>query len=353
MTLAALGWDEQRKQEFAEHADRGLVPGRVASEHRGGFVLYTAEGELKAVARGRLHDEALLAAGLPAVGDWVAARVAGDGRAAVETVLPRRTAIIRKIAWQEADAQVLAANVDTVLVVSDLVRDLSPRRLERYLALVAESGAKPVVVLTKLDLAGDPAAARTADAAAPGVPVVAVSNVTGEGLERLAPFVLPRQTLALIGSSGVGKSTLINRLAGAKVAAVGDVRSDGRGRHTTRHRSLLALPGGALVVDTPGLRELQLWEGDLDAAFPELIELAGRCRFSDCGHASEPGCAVRAAIAAGELDAARLESYRELERELSTVDARRGRRVSAERKRRWRDRAHETRSERRHGRELE
>jgi ribosome biogenesis GTPase len=248
---------------------------------------------------------------------------------------------------------VLAANVDTVLVVSDVVRDLSPRRLERYLALIAESGAEPVVVLTKIDLGGEPDAIRAVEQVAGDVPVLAVSNVTGVGLEGLAPFVRPRRTLALVGSSGVGKSTLINRLAGEEVLAVGGVRRDGRGRHTTRHRELIALPGGAIVVDTPGLRELQLWDGDLDAAFPDVLALAATCRFSDCGHESEPGCAVQAAIAAGELAVERLASYRALEQELAQVGRRRGRRVSAERKRRWRDRAHETRRERRHGRETD
>jgi ribosome biogenesis GTPase len=347
--LDALGWDDRLEEAFATYAALGLRPARVAAEHRGAYVVRSEEGELRAGVRGRLRDDSLFGGGLPAVGDWVALLPQPGDRAVVEAVLPRRTAVVRRTAGPEGDEQVLVANVDTLFIVSDLARDLNARRLERYLAVAYESGADPVVVLTKLDLCADPTAILTAEAVAIGIPVLAVSNVTGEGLDALEGRLLPRRTVALIGSSGVGKSTLINRLAGDELFAVADVRRDGRGRHTTRHRELVALPGGALLVDTPGLRELQLWEGDLDSAFEDVLHFAERCRFGDCAHDREPGCGVRAAIASGELEATRLASYRKLQRELAAVEARRDRRVRAEQKRRWRQRARETRHARRYG----
>ena len=347
--LDALGWDEGFEEAFNVYKTQGLAPARVVAQHRAGYVVRGGQGDTHALARGRLSDAALLAGGLPAVGDWVAILTQPTGQTMIEAVLPRRTNVTRKTAWQEADEQVLVANVDTLFIVSDLDRDLSSRRLERYVAVAYESGAEPVVVLTKLDLCRDRRLILEAEAVAIGLAVLAVSNVTGEGLDQLERFLRPGRTVGLIGSSGVGKSTLINRLAGAELFPTADVRRDGRGRHTTRHRELIALPSGALLVDTPGLRELQLWDGDLDEAFSDLAALAERCRFSDCAHVSEPDCAVLAAIGSGELDGARLDSYRKLERELEAVAARRSRRVWAERKRRWRQRARESRRARRYG----
>jgi ribosome biogenesis GTPase / thiamine phosphate phosphatase len=236
-------------------------------------------------------------------------------------VLPRRSRFARKEPWL-TEEQVVAANVDTVLLVTDCGRDFKPRRLERYLTAAWDSGAAPVIVLTKSDLAGDVSeTVAEAEAIAFGVPVHAVSSVTGEGLGSLDPYLLPGQTVALLGSSGVGKSTLVNRLLGQDLLATAELRRDGRGRHTTTHRELVHLPGGALLLDTPGMRELQLWadESALDETFADVAELARECRFSDCAHGQEPGCAVRAALGNGSLPQIRWESYSKLQRELRAL----------------------------------
>jgi ribosome biogenesis GTPase len=286
---------------------------------------------------------------MPAVGDWVAIVDAPGDRAAIEAVLPRRTKFSRKTPWLKAEEHILVANVDTLFLVAGLDHDFNPRRMERYLTAAWDSGADPVVVLTKLDVCEDLRKIDEAEAVAVGVPVLPVSNVTGHGIEEVRSLLRPARTFALLGSSGTGKSTLVNRLAGREVMATGGLRNDGRGRHTTRHRQLLVLPDGSIVVDTPGLRELQIWEGDVDSAFADVAQLAAGCRFSDCAHETEPGCAVQEALGSGTLDAARWASYLKLERELRRVSLRRGSREHRELKRRWRARARETRRERRYG----
>lgn len=320
-TLEALGWDAGRAEELAPYAAEGLLPGRVGVQHRGGYVLFVPGGELRADAAPRLRRE-----GLPAVGDWVAYEQRPEGTGLVRAILPRRTAFTRArrdlgSPGAAATEQVIAANVDVILIVSALVGDHSVRRLERYLAAAWESGAEPAVVLTKADLCDDVAGALAeARAVAPGVPVHAVSNVTGEGLDAVRARLAENRTVALVGSSGAGKSTLVNRLLGRAAQEVRETRADGSGRHTTTARRLFLVPGGGLILDTPGLRVVEPWQGEaLDAAFPEVEELAAGCRFSDCRHESEPGCAVRAAIADGRLDPARLEGYLRLERETSSL----------------------------------
>ena len=347
-TLADLGWTDELEVAFTTYAESGFLPARVVAEHRGGYYVRSGLGDRLAHTRGRLRDDEILG-GMPAVGDWVAVCDAPGERFAIEALLPRRTKVSRKTPWLKAEEHILVANVDLVLIVSGLDADFNPRRLERYLVTAWDSGADPVIVLTKLDLLDDSDKLAEAEGVAVGVPVLPVSNVTGEGIDAVRALLEPARTLVLLGSSGAGKSTLANRLAGREVMATGDLRSDGRGRHTTRHRQLLVLPGGAILVDTPGLRELQVWEGDVDSAFADIAELAAECRFSDCAHASEPGCAVQEALADGSLDEERWASYVRLQRELRSIEARSEKRVQRELKRRWRARAREVRRARRYG----
>lgn len=339
--LAALGWSAEFEEAFAPYAGDGLVPARVAVQHRGSYVVCTETGELSAEPSGRLRHEAEEGA-LPVAGDWVVIRPHEGSGAIVHAVLPRRTAISRKAAWLATEEQVLAANVDVVFVVAGLDGDLNMRRLERYLATIWNSGGEPVIVLTKPDLADDlESALLSVSSVAIGVPVHVANGLTGEGVDELRPYLSGNRTVALLGSSGVGKSTLINRLRGEDVQSVGDVRKgDRRGRHTTTTRELVRLPGGGLLLDTPGMRELQLWDvGDgLDTTFSDVEALIGQCHFSDCSHEREPGCAVRRALGDGSLARERYESYRKLQRELRALAVRQDKRLQSEARKKWRRR---------------
>ncbi len=321
--LMAWGWDDgwaAAWQACAGEASTGQSPARVVARHRGRW-LVAGGAVVAATLSGRFRHTLAGDDSLPAVGDWVASRDAGH-EATIEAVLPRRTAFRRRAAGPRAEPQVVAANVDTLFIAASLNRDLNERRLERYLAMARESGAEPVIVLTKADLGPD--ADRVAErlGASLRVEAVALSSRTGTGIDRLARWLRPGGTVALLGSSGVGKSTLLNRLAGAELAATRAIREDdARGRHATSHRELFRLPGGALLLDTPGLREVGLWDADdgLDATFTDVLELAAGCRFADCTHEREPGCAVRAALEDGRLDPGRFRSYRRLGRELADL----------------------------------
>ncbi|MHB9134704.1 MAG: ribosome small subunit-dependent GTPase A [Armatimonadota bacterium] len=322
MNLETLGWDDAWDGLFEPYRREGYVPGRISLEHKNLLLAFTEVGEIPALVTGRMYFAADGREDLPAVGDWVALRLhdPSEPKATIHGILPRRSAFTRKEAGQRTGAQVVAANINTALLVMGLDGNYSLRRIERYLALAWESGAAPVVLLTKADLCADAEAQQREIAQlAAGVPVHPVSTLTGYGLEALDVYLQPGHTLALLGSSGVGKSTFLNHLLGGDVQPVQEVREDDcRGRHTTTRRQLFQLPGGALVIDTPGMRELQLWdaEGGLQEAFAEIDTLARDCRFHDCRHQDEPGCRVLAAIADGTLDPARLDSYRHLQREL-------------------------------------
>ncbi len=340
--LQSLGWGPWLESALEPFARDGLDPGRVTAEHRGAYTVSTEAGDVSVQLSGRLRHEAAGRGDLPAVGDWVVT----DGES-VHAVLPRRSAFSRKAAWRATEEQVVAANVDVVFLVCSLVDDLSLRRLERYLIMAWESGAEPVVVLTKTDLCDDvPQRTLEVQSVALGVPVHPVSCVTGDGFDALTAYAHGNRTIALLGSSGAGKSTLLNRLLGRDLMKTAAVReSDGRGRHTTSHRELVPLPGGGLAIDTPGMRELQLWEADagLSGTFEDVEALFGECRFGDCSHEVEPGCAVLQAIETGELHPDRLESYRSLRRELEWLERKQDRRAAADERRRIRNRAKEIR----------
>lgn len=335
--LHSIGWDDSRDEEWTHLAPNSLVPGRVAVQHRGAFGVYTETGERRAELPGRALHDAVHRSELPVVGDWVALEPAqAGGPTIIRAVLDRRTSFSRKVAGLATDEQVLAANIDLTWIAAPLDRGPRLRGIERYLTMAFSGGALPVVVLTKADCADDIIDALDSVASiAPGVDVHITSSVTGEGIEALRGYLAGNSTVALLGPSGAGKSSLINALIGTEHQVVRDVRHDGKGRHTTTARSLIALPSGGVLLDTPGLRELQLWDGDegLDETFSDITSLAEQCRFRDCSHSHEPGCAVVAALRAGSLAQDRLESYRKLERELKWLHQKQDRQARAQRHR--------------------
>lgn len=340
MDLRSFGWSEFFETGFKFYEGQDYAVGRVALEHKNIYRVYTQDGEVLAEISGRLRHEAVNRSDLPAVGDWVVIRSRPErDRAMIHAILPRRTSFARKTAGSRTQEQIVGANVDTVFLLTSLNQDFSLRRIERYLVIAWESGANPIVILSKSDLCD-----RVADAidevrsVARGMPVHAVSVVTGDGLQDIAQYFQRGQTAAMLGSSGVGKSTLINHLAGVDLLKVQTVREhDDRGRHTTTHRELVLLPAGGLVLDTPGMRELQLWDGDesLQLVFDDIEAFASRCYFSNCGHQDEPRCAVREALATGTIDGARFESYEKLQRELKYQARRKDKLSEIVEKKKW------------------
>ena len=339
LSLATLGWDDTRTTDFSDYAD-DHVPARVSRVDRGACDALAAAGPMRLTFAGSLLSAAAAdPVSTPCVGDWVAARTWADGRVTAEAVLPRRTTFVRAtVTPGQSTGQVLATNVDLAVVVEGLHPEPDLGRIERFLALAWESGATPLVVLTKADLVPDAAEVRAdVSAAAPGVEVLAVSAETGDGMDDLGAYVRQGSTLAFLGPSGAGKSTLTNALSGATVMTTRALRADGKGRHTTVHRELVLLPGGGLVIDTPGLRSVGLTDvsESLDLVFADIDELAQHCRFSDCVHETEPGCAVREALETGALPERRWESYLKLQREARWMAMRHDARLKAEERARW------------------
>ena len=311
---------------------------------KGAYHVSTEAGPLTASIRGRLLHEAAMSEGLPAAGDWVLVeRLPGEDRGVIVGLFERRTQLTRmrpspNPRSQRTEEQVLAANVDAVFVVGALNRDCNPRRIERYLTVAWQSGARPVVVLNKADLRNDvPDVVRATESLAPGLPVLATSTLSREGVDQMRTQLKPGETAVFVGSSGVGKSSLLNCLLGDPIQVVRDIRADGKGRHTTTSRQLVLIPGGAVVIDTPGLRELTLWhaEDGLDRSFADVDAFAWECAFRDCHHAGEPGCAVRDAIEGGDLPEERFASYRKLEREIDFVARRRDKALELAERKRW------------------
>jgi ribosome biogenesis GTPase / thiamine phosphate phosphatase len=337
-SLVALGWTAHEEDAFRPFV-QGHIAGRITQENRDLYLVATDRGELWCPPAGKLRHAASDRIGMPAVGDWVAVKPTPghDDWATIDAILERRTAFVRKEAGFKTEGQVLAANIDFVWIVSSLTRELSARRIERYLSVAWESGAQPVVVLTKADLdeANDDIVAEV-EGAAVGADVVTTSAVTGEGLDTLHVLLAGHRTAALLGSSGVGKSTLINALVGEERLSTQRTRNDAVGRHTTTHRELVRVPSGGSLIDTPGLRELLAWDdtSGMGNVYGDIESLAEQCRFGDCSHEGEPGCAVRAAVAAGDLDRARLRQFNKMQRELEYIEQRKTGKVALNAKRR-------------------
>lgn len=340
MNLEHLGWNEFFSKNFEAFSQNDYIVGRVALEHKNSYRVYTEFGDLLAEISGKMNYLASSREDYPAVGDWVIiqARVA-EGRATIHGILPRKSKFSRKIAGDTTEEQIVATNIDTVFLVNALNNDFNVRRIERYLTMAWESGANPVIVLSKADLCNDiEEKMAQVEAVAFGLPIHPISVAEEIGLEQFDSYLQPGKTVALLGSSGVGKSTIINYLIGKEVLKVQDIREDDdKGRHTTTHRELIVLPSGGCMIDTPGMRELQLWDSSegINDTFKEIEELASQCFFNDCQHQNEPNCAVKRALEDGTLDRGRYNNYVKLQRELAYLARKEDQKAQLIEKEKW------------------
>lgn len=340
--LENIGMTAEIKKFFEEGQFQGYKLGRVALEHKHSYRVWLEDGEYLCTLSGKLTYEANGRDELPAVGDWVAVKTSpGEMRGTIRGILPRKSKFSRKAAGQVTEEQIVAANIDTVFIVNSLNDDLNLRRIERYLLLAWESGSNPVIILSKADLENDlETKMELVRGVAIGVPVIPVSVLLGTGMEEVQRYLGPGRTVALIGSSGVGKSSLVNYFSGYEKQLVQEIReSDDKGKHTTTHREMVLLPCGAVLIDTPGMREIQLWTGEegISESFADVDQFAEECKFRDCTHGNEPGCAVRSAIDEGLLDVSRLASYKKLQKELAYIDRKVDKKAQAEEKRHWKN----------------